>query len=197
MFGSEKTPRELAGTIEICDGRIRIEGADVDRLKDLLATAPMSLDEIIARSDLSDCGPDVLEEALNLLTAGRQLLPFARRGEPPAEQPGQRVRTISLLNRLLLREPLVSSVVLASPVAGTGIRIEPFEACLLLALESDDSVSTALTELQRRKVTLKRGAATIESEAAQREALAGLLPQFASHKIPKLEALGVVEICPS
>ena len=197
LFGTEKTSRELADTIEICDGRVKIEGAYFDRLKDILAAAPLSLDDITERCDLAGGRPEPLVEALKLLTAGRQLLPFARRGEALAERPWRRVSASSPLNRLLLREPLVSSVVVASPVAGTGIRIEPFEACLLLALESDDPVSTALTELERRRVTLKRGDAVLETEAAQREALAKFLPQFASHKAPKLAALGVVELCAS
>lgn len=193
LFGMEKTPRELPDSVELGYGTAKLAGPCIDGLKNLLAAGPLTLAEILAHGTLRDCPRRELAEAVKLLSTDRQITPFARRGRAPSGAPPARVRCGSALNRALLAEPVESVVVLASPVAGTGVGIAPLEACMLRGLQSDDPAATALEETRRRGLNLTRGGERLADGSAQRAAIEGLLPHFAAGKLPKLAALGIVD----
>ncbi len=193
VFGMEKTPRELSEKVEVFGGQIKIEGRCVAKLKDLLASAADPLAEILDHLDLEGCPKAELTNAIKLLSAGRQIMPFARRGAVSLDRPPDRIRCTPPLNRALLEQIESPTVVLASPTAGTGISIAWLEACLLRGLETEDPVSVALAEIHRRGIEIKKGDEPVVGDAAQRNAVAGVLPEFKSNKLPILIALGVVE----
>ncbi len=195
LLGLEKTPQELPDTVELQDRQVTVTGDRPERLKDLLAYRAMSVAEITALPDFSGGVPGDLPDMVKLMTAGRRILPFARRGAPEAAAPTGRIRVCPPLNRTLLEavDRPGSSVVLASPAAGTGISIAPLEACLLLALETDDPVSAAAEQFSRRGLQLNEGGRVISDAAATRSAINQILPTFVAGKLPKLVSLGVVE----
>ena len=195
LLGLEKTPRELPEAVSLSDRKVTPDGETAARLKDLLAFEPMTMAEIRSHPDLSPGDPTELLNTVTLLTAGRQLLPFVRRAVADRAPPTGKIHCRPLLNRRLLDvvDRPGNSVVLASPVAGTGISIAPLEACLLLALETDDPVSAAADQLDRRGMQLKEGGHIITDAATTRAAIAQILPNFISGKLPKLVSLGIVE----
>ncbi len=193
VFGMEKTPRELSQKVPVFGGQIKIEGSCVAKLKDLLASAATPLAEILDHPDLKDCPKAELTNAIKLLSTSRQIMPFARRGAVSLDRPPDRIRFVPPLNRVLSGQTESRTMVLASPVAGTGISIAWLEACLLHGLETEDPVSVALAEIHRRGIEIKQGDEPIVGDAAQRKAVAGVLPEFKSNKLPSLIALGVVE----
>ena len=193
LFGMEKTPRELSDSVDLGYAKAKLAGPCVDSLKNLLAAEVLSLAEILAHPRLESCARKELVEVVKLLSTERQITPFAARARLPSGAPPPRVRCGSALNRALLAEAADSVVVLASPVAGTGVGIAALEACLLQGLQSDDPLATALAETRRRGLHLTHGGERLVDEAAQRAALEGLLPHFIAGKLPKFAALGVVE----
>lgn len=195
LFGLEKSPRELSGTIELPDRKVTPGGDLAGRLKDVLATGPIAATDVLAHPDLSTAKPEAVLEMLKLLSAGRQLLPFARRADTGIMPPPERIRCRPPLNRALLDavEQPGKSVVLASPIVGAGISIAPLEACLLLALETGDPVSEAADQLGRRGLRLNEGGRVVTDASAAREAIAQILPSFVSGKLPILIALGIAE----
>ena len=86
-----------------------------------------------------------------------------------------------------------AAVVLVSPTAGTGIRLSPLEACLLLALTSDDPVTDAAERLARLGLQLSEGGRPVADPAVARSAIASIVPAFRSGKMPKLISLGIAE----
>ncbi len=193
LFGMEKTPRELSDTVDLGYAKARLAGRCVDGLKNLLGAEVLSLAEILAHPVLESCPRQELIEVVRLLSVDRQVTPFAGRARPPSGAPPTPVRCGSALNRTLLAEAVDSVVVLASPVAGTGVAIAALEACLLQGLQSDDPAATALAETRRRGLHLTHGGERLADRTAQRAALDGLLPHFIAGKLPKLAALGIVE----
>ena len=108
---------------------------------------------------------------------------------------GPPIRICPPLNRKLLEAPGSpgGAVVLASTIAGTGISIAPLEACLLLALATEDPVGAAAAQLERRGLQLNEGGRVLTDPDATRAAIAQILPVFVSGKLPKLVSLGVAE----
>ncbi len=195
LLGLEKSPQELPETIDLPDRQVTLTGDRPGLLKDLLAYRAMSVAEILAHPDLADGGAAGLLDMAKLMTAGRRLLPVARRGVDQPGTPEGPIRTCPPLNRKLLdavNQP-GAAVVLASPAAGTGISIAPLEACLLLALESDDPVAAAADQLSRRGLQLNEGGRVITDPDATRNAIGQILPSFVAGKLPKLVSLGVVD----
>ena len=193
LFGMEKTPRELSDTVDLGYAKAKLAGRCVDRLKDLLTAEVLSLAEILAHPQLESCPREELVEVVKLLSTERQITPFAGRARQAVGPPPSRVHCDSAFNRALLAEAVDSIVVLASPVAGTGVGIAALEACLLQGLQSDDPVATALAEVRKRGLHLTHAGERLTDEAAQRAALEGLLPHFVAGKLPKFAALGIVE----
>lgn len=195
LLGLEKSPRELPDAVDLPDRKVTPGGDNAGRLKDSLAVKALSIAELASHPDLTSGSPAELIDTIKLLTAGRQLLPFARRVTAADESLPARIRCCPPLNRAMLDgvEKPEEPVVLASPIAGTGIRIAPLEACLLLALETDDPVAEAAEQLSRRGLQLNEAGRVITDVAATRAAIGEILPAFTAGKLPTLMALGVVE----
>ncbi len=196
LLGLEKSPQELPETIDLPDRQVTLTGDRPGALKDFLAFRAMTVAEILDNPDLAAGGSAGLLDMAKLMTAGRRLLPFARRGVDAPATPDGPIRACPPLNRKLLDavDQPGAAVVLASPAAGTGISIAPLEACLVLALESDDPVAAAAEQLARRGLQLNEGGRVITDPEATRAAIAEILPSFVAGKLPKLISLGVIEV---
>ncbi len=195
LLGLEKTPQELSATVELADRTITLAGKSAERLKELLAIEPAGVADILSHPEVSSGGATDRLNTVKLLTAGRQLIPFARQTVAQEGPLPEKILCRPPLNRMLLEAEgrPGNSVVLASPVAGTGISIAPLEACLLLALETDDPVSAAAEQLTRRGLQLNEGGRVLTDLQETRAALAQILPAFISGKLPKLISLEIVE----
>ncbi len=195
LLGLEKTPQELSDTIDLQDRQVTLTGDRPARLKDMLAYRALSVAEIAADPDFSGGASGGISDMVKLMTAGRQILPFARRGGAGAAPPDGPIRICPPLNRRLLEAVDLpgGAVVLAAPAAGTGISVSPLEACLMLALETDDPVADAAEQLRRRGMQLNEGGRVISDAAGTRSAIEQILPAFVSGKVPKLISLGVAE----
>ena len=195
LLGLEKTPLELPDTVELSDRELSLPGDRAGKLKQLLAFEARSVAEIRALPEFSAGDAEDMPDIAKLMTAGRRLLPFARRGVPEAAAPAGPIRICPPLNRKLVDavDHPGSSVILASPAAGTGIGITALEACLLLALEAGDPIAAAAEQFSRRGLQLRDGSRIITELAETRAAIEQILPTFVSGKLPKLVSLGVVE----
>ena len=195
LLGLEKTPQELPDTVDLPDRQVTLTGERPARLRDALAFRAKSVAEIRALPEFSAVDETGVPGLVTLMTAGRALIPFARRGTQEAPAPAGPIRVCPPLNRKLLNaiDRPGSPVVLASPTAGTGVSVSALEACLLLALETDDPIAAAAEQFDRRGLQLNEGGRVITDAEATRAAITQILPTFVAGKLAKLVSLGVVE----
>lgn len=198
IFGTQRVIREPKA-VQVAGQAIKLRGSCIERLMELLSSNALPLGEVLDHHSLADCAKNGLTKALLLLTIDRQVVPFARRCALPSVASLHRVRCGSRLNLALLeeRDYPMSKVVLASPIAGTGVALTPVEACLLYSLDSEDPISTAESELGRRDLRLDAGCEGSTEAGSSKPELEQSLTDFASSVVPKLLALGIVEASPT
>src|SRR5262249_39626383 len=100
-----------------------------------LAAHASTVEELAATPSLSPFGIDALRKAVQELLMGKDVIPVRASPEPPTVR-GSRYHVPSAFNRAVLTQPLAKAqpIVLASPVAGTGVNISMLHAVLLRAL---------------------------------------------------------------
>ena len=192
-FGTRKALAELPAEVTLSDGHVALESDDAVDVKTALEHAALSLPEMRRLPGLQELGRDELARRVALLAAGEQIVPFVRQ---PVAQGGlpDRLRCPLPLNRLLLTETRsnAASVVLASPVVGSGVTVMPLEACLLVGLQQADPVAATLTDIDRRGLRLGEGGRAIVEADPRRRTIEAIVSSFQAGKLRKLFELGIV-----
>ena len=196
-FGAKVPGPELARVLPLPTGPMPVEGQPFEGLRQALARGTRRLPEIAAADSALAGRFSVLDlaEALQVMSLGFQVAPFARSVAPVAADAEWPIAewTIPLpLNRRLLAEPAGSDlfVLTVSPTAGTAIPVAPGDALVLLAVAeagAADAADSAWEYAASRKAWLQRkgGGAITErgahraAFAEQKAALAGRLPKWA------------------
>ena len=124
------------------DGRIRRKPAHGDfagrdDLLSAIAGGARTTAEIGALPEMQGHSAEAIVACIHGLAAAGELRPFATRTWPTGNEAPERYRIVSQLNRVLLKERLLtdSQCVLASPVLGDGVRIKMIPGLLLLVGE--------------------------------------------------------------
>ena len=115
-----------------------------------------------------------------------------------APAPTGTLRVASAYNRMMLRERFATDdpIVLASPVAGTGVPVPVIEAItlrLLTEIPEAEWRSWIATFVRREPFRLKVGDRAVVDDDARIQVLLGQVEPFRARRLPRLIDLGIVE----
>jgi hypothetical protein len=190
-FGTLTTPDHVKREVHLRHHALRFEGPLFDALIEQLAEAAATLSELLTTPALAGHGEEALRQAVLRLLLGEQIAPMQVGSH---RVPWEYNRTI-LEQRLSTRDP----VVLASPVAGTGVVVPQLQAIalrLITGVEPTDWPAWIRSFVARQPVKLQVGDRTVETEEEQARVLEEEVEKFRVRRLPKLVALGVVDACP-
>jgi trans-aconitate methyltransferase len=164
------------------------EGELFEALIARLALARSTVPELARDASLAVHGEDAIRSAVLRLLLGDQVAPMQ------VGAPG----VAALYNRTILEQRLSTEdpVVLASPVAGTGVVVPTLQAVLLRLITSVEPTERAAwlrAFVARQPVRLKVGEREVVTEEEQARVLSEELEKYRAGRLPKLVELGVVE----
>jgi SAM-dependent methyltransferase len=187
-FGTLAPAQHLRREVHLRHHVLRYEGPLFDALIERLAAGACTLSELAEERAFAGEGEEALRPAVLRLLLGEQIAPM---------QPGP--RTVARdYNRMILGQPLSvqDPIVLASPVAGTGVVVPALQAVSLRLITQVDPAERAawiraFVTRQRLRLTVRDRA--IESEDEQAQVLAEEMEKLRVDRLPKLVELGVVD----
>jgi SAM-dependent methyltransferase len=195
LVGVEQVKREV-----VLPGRtLRFSGAPFDALVEVLAARSSTVAELAAVPSLASLGTDAIRQAVLLLAMGPDVMPMARASAcAEADAVASRYRVPSPFNRAILTQALSRAVatVLASPVAGTGLRVSTLHAVALRALTEADADSRAAwlrAFVEATPLRLYDHGRELDDKDDLARALGIQVEQFCATRLPKLVELGIVE----
>lgn len=140
-FGTLVSADQVRRDVPLPNRSLRFVGPLFDALIASLAEHASPLADRAREPALAAFGDEALRQATLQLTMGDDVLPMARLSRAPqpshaSQAASRRYRVPSAFNRAILAQPLSSryEVVLASPIAGTGIRVSALHAVALRSL---------------------------------------------------------------
>jgi len=167
---------------------LRFDGPLFDALLARLSATASTLPELLGDPALAGYGEEALRPAVLRLLLGEQVAPWQSGSHRVPWEYNRRI----LEQRLSTRDP----VVLASPVAGTGIVVPTLQAVALrltTGVAPADRPDWIRAFVARQPVRLKVRDRAVETEEEQTRVLVEELEKFRARRLPKLVALGVVE----
>jgi hypothetical protein len=188
QFGTLAALEHVKREVHLRHHVLRFEGPLFDALIERLAGTPSSLPELLRDPALAVHGEEALRPAVLRLLLGEQIAPMQA---GPHRVPWEYNRTI-LEQRLSTRDP----VVLASPVAGTGVVVPTLQAValrLMTGVDAADRPAWIRAFVARQPVRLEVAGRTVETQDEQARVLTDEVEKFRVTRLPKLVALGVVE----
>jgi hypothetical protein len=170
---------------------LSMPGQPFDAMLAVLCERPASLRQLAAMPALSAFGVDRLRHALIDLIASEQVVPLA-----PAFN---HAHVADRYNRSVLQQPLSEAhpVILASPVAGTGIAVPGLQAVclrLLTLIAPDERMASIRAFVQRQPVKLHVGTRPVTDLDEEARIIASELERFRAQRLPRLQSLGVVAV---
>jgi SAM-dependent methyltransferase len=167
---------------------LHFDGPLFDALLERLAVRPCTLPELMRDPALAAAGEDAVRRSVMRLLLGEQLAPM---------QTGTRA-VPATYNRMIIEQRLSAKdpIVLASPVAGTGVVIPALQAVslrLLTGVAPADREAWLHAFVARQPVRLTVGERVVESEDEQVSVLLEQMEKFEAVRLPKLVQLGVLD----
>jgi len=187
-FGTLTTAEHVKREVRLRHHVLRFEGPLFDALIERLARSPLTVPELLSEPALAGYGEEALRSAVLRLLLGEQVAPMQAGSHRAPWEYNRRI----LEQRLSTTDP----VVLASPVAGTGVVVPTLQAValrLMTGVDPADRPAWIRAFVARQPVRLQVGDRTVESEEEQARVLAEEVEKFRAGRLPKLVALGVVE----
>jgi SAM-dependent methyltransferase len=189
-LGTLVTVDKVRRDARLAHHEIHTQGEPFDSLLAALCERPATLREIAGRGALAQFSIERLREAVVDLLAGEQITPMA-----PASNAAH---VAARYNRAVLEQPLSEThpVVLASPVAGTGIAVPGLQAVclrLLMLVDPPDRAAWIRAFVARQPVRLHVADRPVSDPEEQAKVIAAELERFKAQRLPKLRALGVVD----
>ena len=186
-FGTLTTSEHVKREVHLRHHVLRFEGPLFDVLIGRLAGSAATLQELLGDPAVAEHGAEALRPAVLRLLLGEQVAPMQA---GPHDVPWEYNRRI-LEQRLSTRDP----VVLAAPVAGTGVVIPTLQAValrLMTGVDPADRPAWIRAFVARQPMRLRVGDRAVETEDEQARVLGEELEKFRADRLPKLVALGVV-----
>jgi SAM-dependent methyltransferase len=188
-FGTTVTAERIHREVNFPHSSLALHGEPFDTILGLAVAAPVTVEGLQRALPMFDA--ERIREALVDLVASDQIVPLV------PEVAGRSEADAHAYNLAVLAEPLSAShpVVLAAPLAGTGLAVPPLQAvCLrllhLVAPGARAAWLRAFVERQPVKLHVRDHAVTDKQQQAQ--ILEAELERFRAQRLPKLEQLGVV-----
>ena len=195
-FGTLIGEGALAREVRVGHHTLHFAGEIFDALLPALSEGATTVEALARTPALSRFGAARVREAMVRLVLAGQASPTVETTRA-APAPDGRFRVVSSYNRMMLRERFTTDdpLVLASPVAGTGIPIPVLEAVTLRLLTEIPEAKWGewLTEfVQKEPFRLKVRDRTVEDDHARVQVLLGQVEPFRTKRLPKLIELGIV-----
>jgi SAM-dependent methyltransferase len=187
-FGTLTAAEHVKREVHLRHHVLRFEGPLFDALIDRLGRDAAAVPELLDEPALAGYGDEALRQAVLRLLLGEQIAPMQAGSHRVPWEYNRRI----LEQRLSTKDP----VVLASPVAGTGIVVPTLQAValrLMTGVDAADWPAWIRAFVARQPVRLKVGDRSVETEEGQVRVLLEELEKFRATRMPKLVALGVVE----
>ena len=195
-FAMNVAPVEFPKEATLIYEKVTLSGPIFDRIKALFADQNLTLDEVLADSELAAQPRAEVERTFKLMTGDGFLGPAVHPTPELPDEPASGIKVVPPLNQTLLEtvDWARQGLVLASPVGGNGVVINRFEAMLLLGLQQEDPVTWIFDELVRRDIHIKptQSDTALSDPEEERNAIRVVIQQFLGVKLPKLAALGIV-----
>jgi SAM-dependent methyltransferase len=188
-FGTLVPPERILREVRLRHHVLGFEGPLFERLIERLAAGACTLSDLAGDPALAAAGDDAVRLGVLQLLLGGQVTPMQ----------GGTHAVPGVYNRMILEQRLSTTdpVVLASPVAGTGVVVPTLQAvCLRLLTEiaPADREPWIRAFVARQPVRLTVRDQAVETEDEQAQVLARELEKFRVSHLPKLVALGVVRV---
>jgi SAM-dependent methyltransferase len=197
-FGTLAAVEQVKREVALPHCTLRFGGALFDALIPVLAERAATVPELASKPALAAFGADKLRESLLLLALGEQAVPMRALPRAPEALPGAGYRVPLAYNRKILEQPLSSArpIVLASPVAGTGVTIAMLHAVsirLLAEVLPADRPGWIRAFAARQPLRLRVGERAVDDVEEQAALIAAELEAFTRTRAPKLVELGILE----
>jgi SAM-dependent methyltransferase len=195
-FGTLVPGDEVARELVLPGASLRFQGPLFEAVIAGLAHGACAVSALAETPALAPFGHDAVRQAVLQLAMGKDVTPMTRSSAPSLD-PGARLGVTSAFNRAVLAEPMTARrrVVLASPVAGTGVGMSALHAVALRALtesahDGRDAWLRALVESTPLRL-VEHGRPVVDKSDLTR-LLAAQVEQYRVTRVPKLVELGVL-----
>jgi SAM-dependent methyltransferase len=195
-FGTLVPAAEVSREIALPSHALQFKGPLFDAMIATLASRSSSVRELALTPALAPFGVEAIRQALLQLLMGNDVIPV-RSSTAAAPVTASRYHIPSPFNRAILAQPLSSShpIVLASPVAGTGISASMLDAVLLRALTETQPAERAAwirAFVDANPLRIWDHGRTLNAKDELARVVEVQLEQFCATRLPKLIELGIV-----
>ncbi|HTQ02529.1 MAG TPA: class I SAM-dependent methyltransferase [Polyangiaceae bacterium] len=196
-FGTLVPLTEVKREVALPNRTLAFTGPLFDGVVEALASRSSTVLALAMTPSLAAFGLDAIRQAVLALLMGTDVIPV--RSSPAApDATGSHYHVPSPFNRAILAQPLSPQhpLVLASPVAGTGVGISMLHAVLLRALTEaapDDRAAWIRAVVDANPLRIWDHGRTLTAKEDLARVVGDQFEQFCALHLPKLVELGVVE----
>lgn len=192
LVPAEEVEREVA-----LPNPLHFKGPLFDAVIATLASRSSTVGELATTPALAPFGVDAIRQAVLQLLMGNNVIPMHSTPAAP-QSTGCRHHIPSAFNRAILTQPLSRRhpIVLASPVAGTGVSMAMLDAVLLRALTEprpDDRAAWIRAFVDANPLRVWDHGRTLDAKDDLARVVEVQFEQFCATRLPKLLELGIVE----
>ncbi|HVZ37246.1 MAG TPA: methyltransferase regulatory domain-containing protein, partial [Polyangiaceae bacterium] len=196
-FGTLVPADEVKREIALPGHSLPFTGPLFDAVIAQLASHASTVRELAVTASLAPFGVDAIRQAVLQLLMGNDVIPVSASPQIPSGT-ASRYRIPSPFNRAILAQPLASShpIVLASPVAGTGVSTSMLDTVLLRALteaHDEDRAAWIRAFVDANPVRVQDHGRTLNAKDELARVVEVQFEQFCATRVPKLIELGILE----
>lgn len=196
-FGTLVPADRVKRDVPLASRSLRFTGPLFDAVIARIARRSWTASDLAREPSLAAFDSDAIRQAVLHLLMGGDVVPVAL-GSTECLATGSRYRVASAFNRAILSQPLSNraAVVLASPVAGTGVRLSMIQAVMLRALSEgrpDERTAWIRLFVDRSPLRAWDHGSPLDTKEDVTRLIGQRLESFCTTWLPKLVELGVVE----
>jgi SAM-dependent methyltransferase len=187
-FGTLLPAQETRREVRLRHHVLRYDGPLFEALVARLAAGACALPELVCEGVFAGAGEDAVRHALLRLLLGERVVPM----QGDAHSVARDYNGMILAQRLTTEDPIV----LASPVAGTGVVVPALQAVslrLLTGVAPAERAAWIRAFVKRQPLRLTVRDRAVETEEEQVQLLAREVERVRTDRLPKLVELGVVD----
>jgi SAM-dependent methyltransferase len=197
-FGPPVDTGRILREVRLPHYTLSFKGALFDALVPALTEAPAPASALARRPALSGFGVPKIRDALLRLALGDQVSALRETPRPRAAPAAGRYRLPLAYNRMIVEQRLSSKdpMVLASPIAGTGIEVQTLQAVairMLTGVEPAGRPAWIRAFVERSPIKLHDGDRLITGVEEQQRVISKEVERFCAERLPALVQLGIVE----
>jgi SAM-dependent methyltransferase len=196
-FGTLAPAEEVKREVALPSRSLSFTGPLFDALIATLAARSASVPELATAPALAPFGLDAIRQAVLELLMGDDVIPMSSAPKTPSATSSRYV-VPAAFNRAILTQPLSRQhpIVLASPVAGTGLSLSLLDAVLLRALTEaspDERPRWLRAFVDANPLRVWDHGRTLNAKEDLARVVEVQLAEFCRARLPKLVELGIVE----